>query len=163
MEGADRKTHWRNKFGDDARIKEMTQRLVEVGETLNLPFDFEAIQRQPNTLKSHALLHWLDDDWTQQNELKERILKAFFVQGLDIGDDAVLTELAAQSGLEEGEAREVLANESLLAQVRHLDQAARQMGISGVPTFIFDRKSALVGAQPTEQLLQAIDQVAAAR
>lgn len=159
-EGVDRKTHWRRKFGDENRIKEMSQRLVEVGETLGLAFHFDAIERQPNTVKSHALLHHFQTDWSVQNALKEKILAAFFVDGLDIGDDSVLLALAEQCGVDRETGAAILDNGALLNQVRQLDQEARQLGISGVPTFIFDRQSALVGAQPTSELLKAIDQFA---
>lgn len=158
LEGVDRKTHWRDKFGGDARIEEMTGRLLEVGKTLGLTFDFDAIQRQPSTLKSHVLLHWLDEDWQTQNQLKEAILKAFFVDGLDIGDDDVLVDLALTCDLVQEDVRAALADEDMMDQVRQLDKLAREIGVNGVPTFIFNRKSALVGAQPVEAIVHAIDQ-----
>lgn len=162
MGGVDRKTHWQQKFGDESRIKEMSQRLVEVGQTMGLEFHFDAIAIQPNTLKSHALLHHFQTNWSVQNALKEKILAAFFVEGLDIGNDAVLTELAEQCDVDPDVSATILQDGALLDEVRQLDQEARRLGISGVPTFIFNRQSALVGAQPTAQLLHAIDQATAA-
>lgn len=159
MDGVDRKTHWKQKFGDESRIAGMTQQLKEVGQTLGIPFDFDAISRQPNTLPGHALLHHLDGRWTQQNELKEQILKGFFVDGKDIGDTDTLQELAAAVGMDGDEAKTVLADEHHLERVRLLDQQAREMGISGVPTFIFDRRTALVGAQPVAALVKMIDEL----
>lgn len=162
MEGVDRKTHWKQKFGDESRIKEMSRRLEEVGQTMGLAFHFDAIERQPNTLKSHALLHHFQTNWPLQNALKEAILAAFFVDGLDIGDDVVLGDLAQQCGVDPDDSTAILNNGALLDEVRQLDQDVRQLGVSGVPTFIFNKQSALVGAQPTEQLLLAIDQFSGA-
>lgn len=156
MEGADRTTYWREKFGDEQIIAAMTQRLVDMGQKLGLAFDFDKIQIQPNTLRSHVLLHWQDDQPTQ-DKLKEAILNAFFIQGLDIGNDKVLMRMAEQCDLDPDAAREVLRDDSRFQAVRELDRKAREMGVSGVPTFVFDRQSVLVGAQPVEVLVQAID------
>lgn len=155
-EGADRRTYWREKFGSEARIAGMIERLQAVGAELELDFDFEAIERQPSTLKSHALIHALDGDWARQNALKEAILKGFFMDGRDIGDESVLVALAESAGMDSANARRVLADDQALTAVRQLDQHARQMGVTGVPTFIFDGRTALVGAQPAEALVQAI-------
>ena len=156
MEGADRKSYWRKKFGDEQRIAAMTQRLVDIGQDLDLAFAFDKIQIQSNTLKSHVLLHWQDGQ-SVQNELKEAILNAFFMQGLDIGDDKVLVKIAEKCGLDSGVAQAVLVDQKRFDAVRELDSQARKMGISGVPTYFFEGQSPLVGAQPVDALVEAID------
>ena len=161
LEGVDRKIHWRNKFGGESRIADIVQRLVEVGKPLNIAFDFDAIEIQPNTIKSHVMLHELDGDWPHQNQLKEEILKAFFVDGRDIGDDDTLVELAVQCGLPEATARIAISDPVRLQQARQMDQGARQMGVTGVPTFVFNRTSALTGAQPPDAIVAALDQLQA--
>lgn len=159
LEGADRRAYWRRKFGDEARIEGMIQLLVEAGKALDIPFDFQAIARQPNTLKSHLLLQELDGDWVRQNQLKELILSAFFVEGRDIGDNDTLVQLATCCGVSEDAARQALADDSRLNQIRQLDVKARKLGITAVPTFVFDGKTAVVGAQPADILVQTIEQV----
>ncbi len=159
MEGVDRETHWKKKFGDSDRIQGMVDRLREVGDALEIPFAFGEIKRQPNTLKGHALLHALDGHWQQQNALKEALLRAFFVDARDIGDEQTLLELAAAGNLDEATAKNILDDAALIDRVRALDQQARQIGISGVPTFIFDQQTGMSGAQPVEALLEMIDQL----
>ncbi len=157
MAGVDRKTHWKQKFGDSARLEGMVQQLKQTGEALGLKFAFDGISWQPNTLKSHALIHHFDGQWEQQNQVKELILHSFFIDGHNIGDDAVLIEIAHRSGLPEQTAEQILSAD--MTSVKALDQRFRQMGVSGVPTFIFDGKAALVGAQPVEALVRMIDEL----
>ncbi|MEM7704710.1 MAG: DsbA family oxidoreductase [Pseudomonadota bacterium] len=159
VEGVDRETHWKKKFGDSERIRDMVDRLKKVGEMLDIPFAFGEIKRQPNTLRGHALLHALDGQWDRQNALKEALLKAFFVDARDIGDEQTLLELSATIDMDETTAKSHLEDTALIDRVRALDQQARQIGISGVPTFIFDQKTGMSGAQPVEALLEMIDQL----
>ncbi len=160
IEGVDRETHWKQKFGNTDRLAGMVERLKDVGSQLGLAFAFDGITRQPNTLKSHALLHHLDGQWDRQNRLKEDILEGFFISALDIGDDDTLVKLSAGCGLDEDTCRSIL--ESDLGPVREIDEHYRNIGVTGVPTIIFDGKAALVGAQPPEALIEAIDKFAPA-
>ncbi|MFK7957653.1 MAG: DsbA family oxidoreductase [Lysobacterales bacterium] len=158
LEGVDRETHWKQKFGNSDRLAGMVEQLREVGASLGLAFAFDAITRQPNTLKSHTLLHHLDGQWERQNQLKENILEGFFVSAVDIGDDDTLVKLSAGCGISEEVCRSILEGD--LSEVRKIDEQYRQMGVTGVPTIIFDGKAALVGAQPPEALIEAIDKFA---
>ncbi len=155
--GADRRRYWREKFGSDETISAMIQRLEGVGADLGLSFRFDAIQRQPSTLKSHVLLHWQFGS-PNQTKLKENLLKAFFMEGKDIGDESVLLEIVQETGLDLEQARSILKDEDKANTVKDLAQSARSEGVTGVPTFIFNKKMALVGAQPEAQLLLAINQ-----
>ena len=158
LEGADRKQYWREKFGSDETISAMTARLENMGSDLGLPFDFDAIQRQPSTLKSHMLLHWQHGQATQ-SDLKENLLKGFFMEGRDIGNRQVLLDIVGETGLDREVASSVLDDDAVAATVKQMALQAREQGVSGVPTFIFNQKMALVGAQPQAQLLKAMDQM----
>ena len=158
--GVDRKTYWRQKFGDGGRIGAMTARLREVGSSLDIEFDFDAIERQPNTLASHKLLHWRAGQ-ADQHALKEAILKAFFVAGEDIGDPDVLVRLAEDTGLSGAEAFAALESDEIEQEVVAQIDEARRLGISGVPTFIFDQRTAVSGAQPANVLVDAMERAAA--
>lgn len=157
-EGVDRKTYWREKFGSEERLRPMVERLQTMGASLNIDFQFDQIQRQPNTLKSHMLLMW-SQAFGQQSNLKEKILSAFFEQGLDIGDPEVLISLAMQCGLDGQQAKDAMLDQSVLESVRSLDGQAREMGISSVPTFVFNREQGVSGAHPPEVLTELMDKL----
>ena len=158
-EGVDRASYLEAKFGGPARAKEIYARVKAEGAKEGLDLNIDGIARQPNTLAAHTLLRWGLTAGVQF-ELKEALLRAYFTENRDIGDHAVLAEIAGSVGmdaalvkqlLDEGRDREVAEQE---------DMMARQMGVSGVPFFIFERKYGVSGAQSPETLLQVIDKVA---
>lgn len=156
-DGVDRQTYYREKFGNTGRMEEMVQRLIEAGETLGIQFAFDNIAIQPNTRRSHALIALAEGD--QQDAVKEAILSAFFEQGHDIGDRDVLVQIGEAAGLDGAAVRAALDDEEGLASVDRHAQAARGMGVSGVPTFIFDQQQAFSGAQDEALFLQVIDEL----
>lgn len=156
--GVDRQSYYREKFGDGGRIEAMTKRLAEVGKSLGIQFAFDDIAVQPNTRRSHALIALAEGP--QQDAVKEAILSAFFEQGLDIGDRDVLVRIGEASGLDGRAVRAALDDAEGLAAVTQHAQAAREMGVSGVPTFIFEQQQAFSGAQDEALFLQVIDELA---
>jgi len=153
-EGVDRRQYLEAKFGPGA-VERIHARLDEAGRSAGIEFHFDAIGRSPNTFDAHRLL-WLAAPQGKQGALKEALLKAYFMEGRDVGDRAVLADIAAQVRLD-GEVSTWLASGAGVREVREdLSQAAR-LQISGVPFFIFDGRIALAGAQPPEVFLQALD------
>jgi predicted DsbA family dithiol-disulfide isomerase len=153
-EGVDRKSYLESKFGPGA-LERIHARLDEVGKGAGIEFRFDAIQRSPNTLDAHRLL-WLAGTQGRQDALKEALFKAYFMEGRDVGDRSVLTDIAAQVGVE-GDVAAWLASDAGKHEVQEdLSQSAR-LQISGVPFFIFEGRVALAGAQPPEVFLQALD------
>jgi predicted DsbA family dithiol-disulfide isomerase len=153
-EGVDRRTYLEAKFGPDA-MERIHARLDEAGKSAGIEFQFDAIQRSPNTLDAHRLL-WLASAEGKQGALKEALLRAYFMEGRDVGDRAVLADIASQVQLD-GDIPAWLASDAGVREVREdLAQAAR-LQISGVPFFIFDDRLALAGAQPPEVFRQALD------
>ncbi len=153
-EGVDRHSYLESKFGPGA-LERIHARLDEVGKSAGIDFQFDKIQRSPNTLDAHRLL-WLAGAQGKQDALKEALLEAYFMEGRDVGDHAVLTDIASQVGLE-GDIPAWLASDAGKHEVQEdLAQAAR-LQISGVPFFIFEGRIALSGAQPPEVFLQALD------
>jgi predicted DsbA family dithiol-disulfide isomerase len=156
-EGVDRREYLETKFGPGA-LERIHARLDEAGKSAGIDFQFDKIQRSPNTRDAHRLL-WLAGNQGKQDALKEALLKTYFMEGRDIGDPAVLADVASQLGLE-GDIRAWLASDAGKREVQEdLAQAAR-LQISGVPFFIFEGRIALSGAQPPEVFLQALDAVA---
>lgn len=157
-EGADRKSYLEAKFGGPARAKEVYARVAAEGAKEGIAFDFDGIKRTPNTLAAHSLLHWALGAGVQ-NELKERLFRLYFLEGRDIGDHEVLADAAEAEGLDgalikslldEGQDRELIQSE---------DRMARELGITGVPFFIFERRYGVPGAQEPAALLQVIDKL----
>lgn len=154
--GVDRKTYMKKKFGDSGRSKSMLEALEAAGREEGLRFNFDAITRTPNTLNSHRLIRWSQSDGCQ-DAVVTHLFQAFFVQGKDIGDHDVLSQVAESAGMDGKAVAARLAtdadSEIVGAEARH----ANEMGISGVPTFIANSKIAVSGAQPSSVLLQFLD------
>lgn len=96
-------------------------------------------------------------------EFHERLFKGYFAEGRDLGDPEVVADLAEASGLDVERMREALADGRYEEAIRQTGADARRMGITGTPTFVFDRRLAASGAQPTEVLLTAFEQAASLR
>lgn len=146
------------KVGDSAQIAESEAALVRHGEAVGLQFRFDLIERLPNTRRSHLLIahaarHGL------QSEAVERVMQAYFEEGCEIGDVEELVRLGVEIGLPERETRSAVVlragQDGVVAAERH----AAALGITGVPTFIFDRQYTLSGAQEVDTFTHVIDQV----
>ncbi|MFN4164219.1 MAG: DsbA family oxidoreductase [Ferrovibrio sp.] len=158
-EGADRKSYLEAKFGGPARAKEIYARVAAEGAKENIAFDFEGIKRTPNTLAAHSTLRWALSAGVQ-NALKERLFRLYFLEGQDIGDHQVLANAAAAEGMD-GALVKTLLDEGRDADViEDEDRMARELGITGVPFFIFERRYGVPGAQTPDVLLQVIDKIA---
>jgi predicted DsbA family dithiol-disulfide isomerase len=154
-EGLDRKAYMRAKFGDGPRLGEVHARLRALGAEVGVAFDFEAIRRSPNTLDAHRLIRFATEAGVA-DAVAERLFADYFERGRDIGDRAVLVEVARDCGLGAIAAR--LDGDEGVNEVRQEIAAAQRMGVEGVPFFIFASKFAVSGAQPVEVLEQALAQ-----
>ncbi len=157
-EGYDRKAYLEAKFGKGERIKAMGETIRATGESEGIRFAFDAIARTPNTLDSHRLVRWSATAGVQ-DEVVERLFSAYFEQGRDIGDRKVLTDVAAEAGMDGELVADLLAQGADVALVEREDALAHQMGVTGVPTFIFANKYATSGAQEPATILEIIDKV----
>ncbi|MBX3455961.1 DsbA family oxidoreductase [Ferrovibrio sp.] len=159
VEGVDRASYLEAKFGGPERAKTIYARVKAEGAKEGLSLNIEGIARQPNTLAAHTLLRWGIEAGVQF-ELKEALLRAYFTENRDIGDHAVLADIAGAVGMDAALVKQLLDEGRDRDIAEQEDAMARQMGVSGVPFFIFERKYGVSGAQPPEQLLQVIDKVA---
>lgn len=148
------------KFGGAAVVDGMQARLAAEGETADVKFAFDKMNLRPNTLKAHRLLHRFQQSM-DAGELKERLMSGYFERGEDIGDTDTLVKIAVECGEDEARIRAYLDSDEDAETVRGLADRARQMGVSGVPLFIFNQAVAVSGAQPPENLLKAIEQARA--
>ena len=161
-EGVDRKDYFRAKFGDSERAKGMGEALREHGAALGIPFAFDKAERRPNTLDSHRLIRWAGGVGVQ-DAVVEALFKAYFIDGRDIGDAAVLVEIASACGMDGELVEELLASDTDLDLVMREANVAAEMGMGGVPSFVIGNRFMLTGAQDASVLLRAIDKAMAER
>src|ERR1700761_902854 len=155
--GHDRKAYMRAKFGEDPmKIVEMHKLIAAEGAKDGIEFDFAAIERRPDTLDSHRLIRWAEATGVQ-DEVVERLFIAYFENGEDIGDVRVLADIADLCGMDGVEVAELLESDADRAMVEREDQIAHEMGVTGVPAFIFANRVAVTGAREPEVLVMVID------
>lgn len=159
LEGVDRKTYIERKFGSSEKIKPIHAALLKAGEDEGISFAFEKIARTPNTLNSHRVIRWAHSLGVQ-NQLVERLFRAYFVEGADIGQIKVLAGIADEVGLDGELVEELLNSDADRESVEREDTMARKIGINGVPTFLIGGKVLVNGAQDAEHLVRVIDRVA---
>ncbi len=158
-EGVDRKAYMKAKFGDSPRASAMGDAIRAAGESVNIAFAFDRIEKRPDTIDSHRLIRWAASAG-KQTEIVERLFAAYFEKGRDIGDRDVLLSVAADVGMDTDLVGELLAGDSDRDLIEQEDALAHRMGISGVPTFIFANKYLISGAQDSDKLVRVIDQAA---
>ena len=157
-EGIVRAAYLETKFGGKARAAEIYARVRAAGADVDIPFDFDRIERQPNTLDAHRLIAWAQQrgDGHATDTLVERLFRAYFIEGRLLTDTEQLIDIAHDAGFPEREVREMLASAAGRSDVEAEDREARAVGISGVPFFIFNGKTAVSGAHEPATLLEAI-------
>ncbi len=142
------------KFGGPERAEQIIGHVTSVAAEEGLDFHMERALRA-NTLLAHRLL-WLAEATGHQCALKERLLQAYFVDGLNVGDPDVLAQCAAEVGMPHDEVRAFLDSDDGVAEVRAQLEFAAQAEITAVPTFVLDGKWAVPGAQDPDTFVQVI-------
>jgi len=159
VEGVDRETFMAARMPDQARLEQSHAELERLGEASGIEFRFDLIDRIPNTRRSHLLIAHAAR-FGLQAAVKDRIMRAYFEEGSDIGDLDQLVRLASEVGLSAAEARNALilrvGQDGVVAAERH----AAVLGITGVPTYIFDGQYTISGAQEVGIFARVFDQVA---
>jgi predicted DsbA family dithiol-disulfide isomerase len=153
--GLDRAEYMAKKFGASGRLQSVHDNLTRLGAEVGLPFAFDKITRSPNTLDAHRLIRWAASAGVQ-SRVVDRLFEAYFVEGRDIGDRVVLTEIAAECGLDADLVERLLAEGADSEVVRQEVEQAQAMGVSGVPFFIFAGRLGVPGAQEPSVLRQAM-------
>jgi len=149
--------HLASKYGmaiEQARQSQEGITATAAGDGLDFRLD---AARSGNTFDGHRLVH-LAAEHGLQAAMKERLMRAYFSEGQLISDPETLVALGIEIGLPESEIRELLAGERFADEVRGDEQTAAGLGVSGVPTFIVDRKVGVTGAQPPELILEMLRQ-----
>ena len=158
--GVARKTYLEDKFGGRMRAAQIYERVSAAGATVGIPFAFDRIAIQPNTRDAHRLIAWTQAQG-DAGSLVERLFRAYFIEGRAIGNRDVLAAIAGEAGFDSAAARTMLDSDEGVDAVTLMDQRARDIGVQGVPFFIFNQHVAVSGAQEPDALLQAIAQARA--
>ncbi|SEG64456.1 DsbA family oxidoreductase [Paenibacillus sp. UNC499MF] len=137
------------------QAKTMNANVVAQAESVGLTYHMDTIVLT-NTFDAHRLAHFADTHG-KMHEMTERLLKAYFTDSLHLGDPAVLASLAEEVGLDKAEAERILAGDTYANEVRADEQEGAELGITGVPFFVIDRKYGISGAQPLEVFVQALE------
>jgi predicted DsbA family dithiol-disulfide isomerase len=158
-DGISRASYVERKFGGAERAAQVYARVTDAGEAVGIPFRFDRIERQPNTLDGHRLIAWAQRQ-RDATPLVERLFSAFFLEGRPMDDRDELARVAAESGWSREDALAMLDSRAMHEEVQSESREALDVGIQGVPFFIFNGSIAVSGAQDPARLLEA---VAAAR
>lgn len=165
-DGLPRKAYMLKKFGSQERLQEIHDRIVPVGEAEGIRFNFDAMELSANTLDAHRLIRWAASERAPdgaQAQIVRRLFEVNFEEAGNIGDRAVLAQLAGEAGMDEGLTEVLLSSSADIEAVQNEIQASARMGITGVPCFLLEGKYAIMGAQETEALATALRQVAGAK
>ncbi len=160
-EGVDRRAYLEAKFGGPKGADEVYARIRVAGRSVGVEFAFDRIKRQANTLDAHRLISWAQSRG-DAGPLVEALFHAYFLEGRFVGDRSTLAAIAGEAGLDADAARAFLDSGELADRIAAMDARVRELGVDGVPFFIFDDKVAVSGAQEPGTLLEAIAQARAA-
>ena len=158
-EGADRRSYLEAKFGGKQNAVSIYARVAEAAEAAGVAINFEAMNRVPNTLDAHRMIHWAGLEG-RQSVIVSALFRAYFRDGKDIGDKATLAALAGDAGMDAALAARLLATDADRADVAARDAHARQRGVNAVPTFVISNQYVLSGAQPADLWGKVIDELA---
>ena len=160
--GKDRKQYLEEKFGGGERAREIYSRVEEAGKASGIDFQFERIAVSPNTLDAHRLIRWAGGVSPKtQDRLVRRLFELYFTEGANIADHDVLAAVAGEAGMDAAIVRDLLARDDDRESVTDEIAQAQQMGVTGVPFFVFAGKYGVPGAQPPEVLANAMRQISA--
>ncbi|XAT60854.1 thioredoxin domain-containing protein [Rhodobacteraceae bacterium Araon29] len=156
--GMDRREYLETKFGGKEGAIQAYLPIVEHANATGLTINFEAITKTPNTLKAQCLINWAKLEGCQ-NELIQALFEAYFCHGKDIGDTAVLIDIADECGMNADVVKRLFASGQDQLEMQERDASARDMGVRAVPTFIVAGQHVVSGAQSVEMWQSVIEDI----
>jgi predicted DsbA family dithiol-disulfide isomerase len=143
---------WENSLAMDARA-------VEAGRRFGAEFNYQLLTRTPNTVAAHALarLARAEGGAVLQDQVIDALFTAYFTQGKDIGDHAVLERIAEEAGMQPGALRRSLAAHD---EIRTLDSEIKSRGLNGVPSYLMDGQLLFSGSQDVQGYVNLLSSAA---
>jgi len=143
------------------QVDQMLERVTSIAASVGLDYDFEHVH-QTNTVKAHELIHYAKSKG-RQLEMKEALLKAYFIDGGHVGRVDDLADLAESIGFDRADVVRALESNEFLADVKSDVALAGEYGIQGVPFFVIDGKYGVSGAQEAATFANVLEQVRSER
>ena len=158
-EGQNVQEHIAEKYGaTESQQQQSQQHMTEVGKELGFTFDYFNDMKMVNTFESHILLEYAHK-FDKQTELKLALMTAFFSQRKDVSNRDVLKNILQEVGLDPDKGIALLDNTASQGEVRNKQNYWKSLGVSSVPTIVFNRKSAVTGAQPIDIFKQVLTEL----
>jgi len=157
--GMDRREYLEAKFGGKENTVAVYAKIEEAAKSAGLEINLAAITKTPNTLNAHRLIHWAGIEQCQTFVVAS-LFKAYFCDGRDIGDVEILADIAGACGMDAAMTLHLLQGDAERDDISKRDTHSREMGVTGVPTFIIANKHVVPGAQPPELWTQVIGEIA---
>lgn len=146
------------KYGQSVeQVEQMQKQVTAQANEVGLDYHLNDA-KMTNTLDAHRLIH-LAKEKGKMSEMKEQLLKSYFVEGKHVGEIESLVDIAAAVGLDKEEVTSVLASDQYKKEVEADMQEGVQLGVQGVPFFVFNRKYAVSGAQPSNVFSEVLTKV----
>ncbi|MFY9839192.1 MAG: DsbA family oxidoreductase [Xanthobacteraceae bacterium] len=161
-EGVDRKTYLETKFGSVQRYDAIAERVGAAAAAEGLVYAPDKISWQPNTLDCHRLILW-SRTVTDPARMKQRLMELYFAEGANLSNPEVLIRAAMDCGMDGELVRRLLAGNDDVERIEGEAKTAKDAGIDGVPSFVFDSAFVVSGAQSPDYLAQAIERTAEAQ
>jgi predicted DsbA family dithiol-disulfide isomerase len=158
--GVDKRAYLMQRFGSAGQLDQIHQRFRDIAAKAGVTMDPDTPQRIPNTLNAHRLIYWAGLEG-RQTPMVSALFRAYWVEGRDIGDLAVLADIAAEAGMDRAVVARLLSTDADLTEIQAREAHARERGINAVPTFLIANQYVLSGAQPPEVWGQVIEELAA--
>jgi predicted DsbA family dithiol-disulfide isomerase len=137
--------------------QQANQQVTQTAKVVGLTYHMDQVV-PANSFDAHRLSHLAKKEG-KNDLIQELVMTAYFTEGKDISDHTVLKTIGVQAGLNESEIQAMLSSDDFKIEVRQDEEMARDIGVGGVPFFVFNRKFAVSGAQPPEAFIEAFDEV----
>jgi predicted DsbA family dithiol-disulfide isomerase len=159
-EGMPKRAYLEAKFGGPAKVDAIHDRLREIARAAGIDMDPDKPQRMPNTLNAHRLIHWAGIEGCQP-DVVDRLMRAYWTEGRDIGNLETLADIAAEGGMDRAATLRLLQSDADAEDIAARDADARAKGVNAVPTFLIAQQYVVSGAQPADLWTKVIAELTA--
>ncbi len=162
QEGASREVYLAKKFGEEARVQRILNSISEAGRMVGIDFDFNRIERTPNTINAHRLVLYAEGHGLADQAV-EALFQAYFLEGRNTGETEVLIDICSRLGLESDRLSRILSSHDEITTIYEENARAHRLGINGVPSFLLAGHLTISGAQEPQVLVRVLDVAARMR
>ena len=155
-EGLDRSIYLVKKFGSESRVRRIYGAIADTGLSVEIDFAFERIDKTPNSVDSHRLIRKAQKQGCGE-KVVEDLYRAFFMEGQDIGDKLLLTNIGASNGLDRDALENYLQTDEDVSDIYDENTSAHRLGVNGVPAFVFNNNWVISGAQEPQVIARMLD------